>query len=236
MFYQSKCPTTLKPDLSDSPAGPFCHACLSPSTSPSSQPSSQYDFPNWQIKEMAFVDGVGVNSLYFAHGVGDTTTLTRVKIYGLPDGENVTSTDVADACYGNGGDLLGTLDDSVIIGLNITEYKHNVIDEETSFDFTFNTDIKSNLGLYYETEQDDNSSKLATIRFCVMLELLGPIDNGPIGSELLEVYNYAEYAFGYNATLNGTIVLADAFQVEPADPDTGGLVEDDTFAVEATVC
>ena len=49
------------------------------------------------------------------------------------------------------------------------------------------------------------------------------------------VVNYAEFAFGYNATLNGTIVLEDAFDVIPAEPVTGGIA-DDTFAVEATVC
>ena len=54
---------------------------MSPSTSPSSQPSSQPDFPEWQIKKVTFVDGAGVNSMSFAHGVGDTTTpTTRVKI------------------------------------------------------------------------------------------------------------------------------------------------------------
>ena len=97
-------------------------------------------------------------------------------------------------------------------------------------DFTFDTDIKSNLSLYYKTELEDERSKLATIRFCVMLELLGPF-----GSDF-EVYNYAEYVFDYNATLDGTIVLADAFQVEPANPNTGGIA-DETFAFEeATVC
>ena len=222
MFVLSSCPTTADPDLDISLAGPFCHGC-----------GILADFPAWQITNATFVDGVGVSSISFHHGVGDSTTPTRVKIYGLPSGKNETSTDITDACYSNGGDLLGNLDDGVILGLDITEYQHNVADEKTSFDFTFNTEIKSNFGLYYQTELVDDNSKLATIRFCAMLELLGPKDSGSIDE--LEVYTYVEYAFGYNATLNGTIVLANAFQVEPVDPDKGE-IEDDTFAVEATVC
>ena len=191
------------------------------------------DFPQWQIGDITFTEageGVVANSLHFVHGQGDTIIATRVKIYGLPEEENVTSTDIADACYSNGGDFVGTLDDDVIIGLNITAYKHNVTDEETSFAFTFDANIQSNLDLYYETGLEDDSSKLATIRFCVMMELLRPN-----GTDDVAVVNYAEFAFGYNATLDGTIVLADAFEIQPADPTTGG-IEDDTFTVQARVC
>ena len=151
---------------------------------------------------MTFTDGGGVvlvNSLRFLHGQGDAITGTRVKIYGLPGLKNDLTTDIADACYSNGGDLLGTLDIDDIIGLNISEYQHNVIDEETSFGFTFETNIEDNLGLYYETALEDDRSKLATIRFCVMMELLRP-DGADVA-----VVNYAEFAFGYNATLDGTI-------------------------------
>ena len=48
--------------------------------------------------------------------------------------------------------------------------------------------------------------------------------------------NYAEFAFGYNATLNGTILLENAFKVEPAVPESGGGIADDTFTVVATAC
>jgi hypothetical protein len=64
------------------------------------------------------------------------------------------------------------------------------------------------------------------------MELLRVNETDPT---FVHVVNYAEFAFGYNATLNGTIVLEDAFNVVPAEPVTGGIA-DDTFAVEATVC
>ena len=39
MFVTSGCPTNTDPDLTISPKGPFCHACLAPSTMPSQVPS-----------------------------------------------------------------------------------------------------------------------------------------------------------------------------------------------------
>ena len=170
----------------------------------------------------------------FVHGQGDDTTATRVSIYGLSGLENGTLSNIADACYSNGGRFLGTLGaEDEITGLNITEYKHTVTNEETSFNFTFGRDIKENAFTYNETEVDDTGTKVATIQFCVMMELLRQESPDPTAE--LVVVNYAEFAFDYDATLNGTIVLADAFQVKPADPAAGGL-EDDTFVVIATVC
>jgi hypothetical protein len=55
----------------------------------------------------------------------------------------------------------------------------------------------------------------------------------PSGTDF-EVMNCAEFAFGYDATLNGTIALAGALKVEPAEPDAGG-IEDDALTVEANV-
>ena len=216
MFLDSSCPTYSNPVLTNDPAGPFCHACP--------------DFPQWQIKKPAFIDGAGVNSLHFAHGVGDNATATQVKIYGF----NVSSTsaDITDSCYSNGGTILGTLGADEITGLVISEYEHTVSAGETSFNFTFGTDIQENAFIYSSTGVDDSGTKVATIRFCVMMELLS---RNTTDATQVVVVNYAEFAFGYDATLNGTIVLADAFQVQPADPTSGGIA-DDTFAVETSVC
>ena len=198
------------------------------------------DFPEWKIDGYHLVDGVGVgasNSMKFFHGHGDNTTATRVSIYGLPGTKNRTSTDITDACYSKGGDHIGTLDDiDAIIGMDITEYHHNVADYKTSFNFTFEADIKDNHGLYYETEDSqDDATKLATIRFCVMLELLSVNNTEGATPTDVVVVSYAEYAFGYNATLVGTILLEKAVEVKPADPTTGG-IDDETFTVVAWVC
>ena len=160
------------------------------------------DFPEWQIGEVDFVDGVGLgvsNSMKFAHGKGDQATATRVSIYALSGVEKDTPTrtgpllrrlaDTADACYSNGGRWVGTLGaEDEITGLNIIEYKHAVTDEETSFNFTFGSDIKENAFIYNETEVDDAGTKVATIQFCVMIELLRPNTTEP--TEVV-VVNYA---------------------------------------------
>ena len=118
-----------------------------------------------------------------------------------------------------------------ITGLNITNFNNLAADNSTSFDFTFDKDIEDNEGLYFGTNLTA-SSKVATIRFCVMIELLRDFNST---NNTAVVVNYAEFAFGYNATLNGTILLEEAFPVAPAAPETGQIA-DDTFTVSATVC
>jgi hypothetical protein len=209
---------------------------------PSNDPSN--DFPEWQIEDAAFNysgtgDGVG-NSLIFAHGVGDSTTEAQTKIYSFP--ANSTSTDNAGGCYSHGGIYVGTLGKDNITGLAISDYENTVSAGETSFNFTFGSDIDENVDIYSATE-DENGTKVATIRFCVMLELLRP--NVTDDAELVLV-NYAEYAFSFLATLSGnfgledetsegSIGLVDAFRVEALDP-TSEAIPDDTYAVEAYVC
>ena len=209
------------------------------------------DFPEWQIGTPVFAEGTETgdsNSLSFSHGSGRTAAdkqNTRVRIYGLPSNETSSSTAIpSEACYSNGGKELGTLSDgnNGIKGLNITDYTNTVAGKVTSFQFTFDKDINENDDLYYGTDLDDGNSELAKVRFCVLMELLRAntteitTANGgtqPDGGDV--VVNYAEFAFGYDATLNGTIVLADAFEVKPAEP-TAGKIADDTFTVVASVC
>ena len=74
-----------------------------------------------------------------------------------------------------------------------------------------------------------DGSELAKVHFCVMMEFLRQNDTD------FAVVNYAEFASGYNATLNGIVQLEKASEVQPAAPKAEGIA-DDTFTCEATVC
>ena len=196
------------------------------------------DFPEWQISSVDFVDDDASNHLSFSHGIGDGTA-TQVKIFGLDPGPATISANTADACYSNGGKLLGTLDmiEDTIQGLVISNYMHASSTDVTSFDFSFKTNIESNSDIYSETGGSPgtaNHLNSATIQFCVMLELLH--DDG-VDAVLV---NYAEFAFEYVATLDGAIVIRHAFQVPvdptdptypPTDPTDPGTFEVETAAL-----
>ena len=202
------------------------------------RPTPSPQFPQWQISRTYFDDdgddGTS-KSLSFSHGVGDGTA-TQVKIFGFPD-PSVASADIADACYSNGGKLLGTFDatgDTIqptIEGLVISNYAHGFSTEETSFDFSFKNTINENADIYSSSETEESENIIATLRFCVVLELLR--HDIPTGNDYL--VNYSEYAFEYIATLDGTIVLNDAFQVSLAGPVIG-VKKARTFTIEAAVC
>jgi hypothetical protein len=98
---------------------------------------------------------------------------------------------------------------------------------ETSFNFSFNANINGNATIYSETGGNSND---ATIQFCAVVELLRDAGSTKV------LVKYAEYAFKYVASLDGSIELVGAFQVVPAEPITVPDTLMDIFTVSAEVC